>query len=91
MNDRKIESKCSKEEINKNVDMCHMLQNKHERCADLDSKTRDAIERHYAMDYCLFDYESMPVVNSETCVGTINNKESMTLRFQECKLKLGWN
>ena len=69
----------------------HVLQNNHKTCADLNSKTREAIKQHYAMDYCFFYYESRPVFDTETCIGITNNKKSMTLQFQECKLKLGWD
>ena len=42
----------------------HMLRNKkHKTCADLKLETWEAIERHYAMDCCLFDYPSLPTAN----------------------------
>lgn len=67
----------------------HMLSNKHETCADLKQETREAIERHYAMDYCLFDYSSLPTDDGDDfCVGTGKDKESFTARFETCKEKL---
>jgi len=66
----------------------HMLSNKHETCADLKPETRDAIERHYVMDYCLFDYPSLPTEDGNNmCVGTGKDKESFTARFETCKEK----
>ena len=71
----------------------HVLQNKHEKCQDLKPETRAAIERFYAMDYCLFGYDIMPPAAEDEgiCVGTENNGESMTKRFQDCKKKLDVN
>lgn len=65
----------------------HEKQIKHETCADLQPETRSAIERYYAMDYCLFEYQSLPEKEG-TCVGTNNNKETMTLKYKSCLEKL---
>jgi len=65
----------------------HEKRNKHETCADLEPETRSAIERYYAMDYCLFEYQSLPEKEG-TCVGTNNNKETMTLKYKSCLEKL---
>jgi hypothetical protein len=66
----------------------HNLANKHETCADLKPETREALERHYAMDYCLFEYESLPEDGEDVCVGTGKNKDWFTAKYQECKTKL---
>ena len=67
----------------------HKLANKHETCADLNPETRVALERHYAMDYCLFEYQSLPENNDEAvCIGAGKNKAWFTAKFQECKTKL---
>lgn len=67
----------------------HVLQNQHEKCQDLKPATREAIERFYAMDYCLFGYDTLPPDEEEgVCIGTENNAESMTKRLQDCKDKL---
>ena len=66
----------------------HVLQNKHETCQDLKPETRAAIERFYAMDYCLFGYDTMPPDEEGVCIGTENNGESMTLQLQDCKERL---
>ena len=66
----------------------HRLQNQHEKCQDLKPETREAIERFYAMDYCLFGYDELPPDEDDVCIGTDNNAESMTKRFHECQEKL---
>ncbi|GFH61831.1 hypothetical protein CTEN210_18307 [Chaetoceros tenuissimus] len=66
----------------------HFLQNKHEKCKDLKPETRAAIERFYAMDYCLFGYDELPPEEDDVCIGTNNNAESLTKRFQDCEEKL---
>jgi hypothetical protein len=66
----------------------HFLQNKHEKCQDLKPETRAAIERFYAMDYCLFGYDELPPDEDDVCIGTDNNAESMTNRLHECQEKL---
>jgi len=67
----------------------HKKLNKHEACADLKPETRVAIERYYEMDYCLFGYESLPGGNEKMeCIGKENNKETMTIRYHECKERL---
>ena len=67
----------------------HRLSNQHETCADLKPETRAALERHYAMDYCLFEYQSLPENNGEgVCIGIGKNKAWFTAKFQECKTKL---
>lgn len=71
----------------------HRLQNSgHGTCADLQPETRTLLERHYAMDYCLFGYESLPTGDNGStdgkCIGTQHNKETMTLRYRDCQEKL---
>ena len=66
----------------------HKLANKHETCADLKPETREALERHYAMDYCLFEYESLPEDGEDVCVGTGKNKDWFTAKYQECEIEL---
>ena len=73
----------------KHLEGSHKLANKHETCADLNPETRAALERHYAMDYCLFEYQSLPENNDEAvCIGAGKNKAWFTAKFQECKTKL---
>jgi len=59
----------------------------HETCADLQPETRAALERYYAMDYCLFGYNSLPDHDNEQCIGTQHNKTTMMLRYRECQIK----
>lgn len=61
------------------------LHNSHETCADLKPSTRQALERFYAMDYCLFDY---PLLMDETqgqCSGSIFSKSDFQAKYDECK------
>ena len=66
----------------------HFLQNKHEKCQDLKPETREAIERFYAMDYCLFGYDELPPKEDDVCIGTDKNAELLSKRFQDCEEKL---
>ena len=66
----------------------HFKQNQHEKCKDLKPETREAIQRYYVMDYCLFGYDELPPDKDEVCIGTDTNAESMTKRFHECQEKL---
>ena len=66
----------------------HMLQNKHETCADLNPATRRSIETYYAMDYCLFEYERVPNSKNGQCIGTTTTKEQFNEKFQACKQKM---
>ena len=88
-----LRRKGQEEEINllvmKHLEGGHRLSNQHETCADLKPETRAALERHYAMDYCLFEYQSLPENNGEgVCIGIGKNKAWFTAKFQECKTKL---
>ena len=65
----------------------HVLQNEHETCQDLKPATRHAIEKHYFMDYCLFDYDfgpSTPQTGEKQCIGKNNDKESLSMRLHDC-------
>lgn len=66
----------------------HMLENAHETCDDLLPETRHALEMHYAMDYCLFDYNSSHGNEDDTCVGTGKNRHDFTKKFMQCKFLL---
>jgi hypothetical protein len=65
----------------------HFLKNEHEKCVDLKSETRQAIEEHFAMDYCVFGYPSIPSNDplSETCVGAHLTKLDFTRNYSICK------
>merc|ERR1712232_1442562 len=87
-----IERLLNKIGITKNVTSLYQHKNQvshHETCADLQPETRAALERYYAMDYCLFGYNSLPDHDSERCIGTEHNKTTMTLRYRECQIKTG--
>jgi len=87
-----IERLLNKIGITKNVTSLYQHKNQvshHETCADLQPETRAALERYYAMDYCLFGYNSLPDHDNEQCIGTEHNKTTMTLRYRECQIKTG--
>jgi|EP00979_Chaetoceros_neogracilis_P017177 hypothetical protein len=71
----------------------HKLANKHETCADLEPETRKALESHYAMDYCLFGFATLPKGGEDSCVGTGKDKNWFTVKYQECRrlLKMKMN
>lgn len=63
----------------------HALKLRHETCADLEVETRQTIERYYAMDYCLFNYQSQPPPPNEgVCVGSLKGKQDFTDKFSSC-------
>ena len=74
----------------------HKLANKHETCADLEPETRKALESHYAMDYCLFGFATLPKGGEDSCVGTGKDKNWFTVKYQECRRilnehEIAWN
>lgn len=66
----------------------HALRNPHRSCADLDPETREVIERIYALDYCIFEYESLPKTD-DGCTVADRTKEEMTDRYERCKNSVG--
>lgn len=64
----------------------HLLANNHETCADLNEQTREKIESHYAMDYCVFNYPFIQSKDDEIpCIGTRWNKSDFTFQYKTCK------
>lgn len=61
------------------------LHNSHETCADLKPSTRQALERFYAVDYCLFGYPSLLDETQGQCVGSIFSKEDFQAKYDECR------
>ena len=64
----------------------HTLQNAHNSCAELKPETRQAIERVYAMDYCIFGFPSQP--NGE-CQQMKEKPELFTERYASCVERFG--
>jgi len=65
-------------------------------CADLEPETRKALESHYAMDYCLFGFATLPKGGEDSCVGTGKDKNWFTVKYQEYRRivnedELAWN
>ena len=79
-----LHSTSSEEKSTKEKNKSHALQLSHETCADLKQETRNALERRYAMDYCLFDYPSLPDPQG-TCVGISKTPKELTDKFPVCK------
>mmetsp|Transcript_21529 Transcript_21529/g.24484 ORF Transcript_21529/g.24484 Transcript_21529/m.24484 type:complete len:301 (+) Transcript_21529:166-1068(+) len=64
----------------------HALHLEHKTCADLSEQTRLAIQKAYAIDYCVFEYNELPPPPGEgTCVGTGKRRHDFTERFSLCK------
>ncbi len=57
------------------------LQNAHNSCAELRPETRQAIERVYAMDYCIFGFSSQPETG---CQQTKETPAVFTERYARC-------
>ena len=62
------------------------LQNAHNSCAELKPETREAIERVYAMDYCIFGFASQP---SGKCQQMKEKPELFTERYASCAERFG--
>eukprot|EP00559_Dactyliosolen_fragilissimus_P005352 CAMPEP_0184865172 /NCGR_PEP_ID=MMETSP0580-20130426/17205_1 /TAXON_ID=1118495 /ORGANISM="Dactyliosolen fragilissimus" /LENGTH=318 /DNA_ID=CAMNT_0027364267 /DNA_START=1 /DNA_END=957 /DNA_ORIENTATION=+ len=67
----------------------HSLKLNHRKCSDLKDSTRRAIERYYALDYCLFEYPSLLTnTTKHTCVGADMTKQDLNAKFKACKKML---
>ena len=64
----------------------HSLKNAHNSCAELKPETRQAIERVYAMDYCIFGFASQP---SGKCQQMKEKPELFTERYASCVERFG--
>ena len=64
----------------------HSLKNEHNSCAELKPETRQAIERVYAMDYCIFGFASQP---SGKCHQMKQKPELFTERYASCNERFG--
>lgn len=60
------------------------LKNPHEHCTALKESTRQALERFYAMDYCLFDYPPFLKDGPSRCLGSTFSKEDFQARYDAC-------
>lgn len=60
----------------------------HRTCQDLQPATRGRLQKHYALDYCLFGYEELPEYETGTCVGTDMTKSSFTEKFKDCRRQI---
>ena len=72
--------------IPKELYSSHSLQNAHNSCAELRPETRKAIERMYAMDYCIFGFSSQPKTG---CHQTKETPEVFTERYARCAARFG--
>ena len=72
--------------IPKELYSSHSLQNAHNSCAELRPETRQAIERVYAMDYCIFGFFSQPKTG---CQQTKETPEVFTERYANCVARFG--
>jgi len=69
----------------KNDERGHALKVHHESCAELKVETREILERYYAMDYCLFEYQSLPIQpNKGICIGKSKSQQDFTERYALC-------
>ena len=60
-------------------------------CIDLLPKTRQALLREYAMDYCLFGYGlryKAPGIRRDQCIGSQMDRTAFTMRHQYCSLQI---
>lgn len=67
------------------------LKENHVSCSDLDEETRLFIEQSYALDYCVFNYETGPHgadVARESCAARRTTKEEYESRYHNCKVQL---
>lgn len=72
--------------IPKELYSSHSLQNAHSSCAELRPETRQAMERVYAMDYCIFGFSSQPQTG---CQQTKETPEVFTERYARCVARFG--
>mmetsp|Transcript_17934 Transcript_17934/g.51391 ORF Transcript_17934/g.51391 Transcript_17934/m.51391 type:complete len:333 (+) Transcript_17934:1-999(+) len=72
--------------IPKELYSSHSLQNAHNSCAELRPEARQAIERVYAMDYCIFGFASEP---KKECQQMKEAPEVFTERYASCVARFG--